>query len=113
MTDLITRLTEATGPSRELDAEIDNWRMDADLAGAGKTKFSPFGPRPYTASIDSALTLLRGIWCIYAMEFPSVKYLPANADGGFTGATEICVPVTSNIPTALCIAALRARGVKP
>lgn len=61
------------------------------------------------SSIDSALTLLKGLWCIHAMEFPSVTYLPANADGGFIGARQIEVQVTSNISTAICIAALKAQ----
>src|SRR5579872_4020269 len=72
MNDLISRLSAATGPSRELDAEIalaNEWLR----GNAYDAWYDPQGnitslPR-YTESIDAALTLVpkfegvdRGIW---------------------------------------------------
>ena len=60
MTTLLSRLQSATGPSRELDAEIalaNGWRQLAhDLWRKGDNVAEE--PLRYTESIDAALTLL-------------------------------------------------------
>jgi hypothetical protein len=120
LAELIARLEQATGPSRELDLEIalaTGWEWDeVDDPINGRERVLTDGkhyattPCIYTKSLDVALTLLNGLWCIYAMEEPGVKYLPANASGDFIGAKEIYVPVTSTITIAVCIVALKARA---
>lgn len=65
MNDLISRLSAATGPSRELDAEIalaNGW-AHRTMPNGERYWRSPTGvicPQPlrYTASIDAALTLV-------------------------------------------------------
>lgn len=69
MTDLITRLSTATGPSRELDGEIAltfglvppgmERADDAWWGGGGKQWDAPC----YTESIDAALTLVPEGYC--------------------------------------------------
>src|SRR5712664_179299 len=60
MTSLLSRLQSATGPSRELDAEIalaNGWRqLTHDLWRKGDNVAEE--PPRYTESIDAALTLL-------------------------------------------------------
>lgn len=66
MTDLISRLKTATGPSRELDAEIAlacGWQHDHAMAYGGEFWQSPTGqicPQPpqFTKYIDVARTLV-------------------------------------------------------
>lgn len=109
---LIAKLEAATGPSRELDARIryevrrlfSVGSIDEFLA----TSVAATVPR-YTSSIDAALTLINGLWCIYAMEDPGVTYLPASPTGSFFDAKQVTVKHQSPI-IALCIAALKARS---
>ena len=123
MNTLLSKLEAATEGSRELDDAIASavlnpggeLRLEGMPNGSPglKTWFYPDGTRGtslnYTTSIDAALTLLKGMWCIYAMEDPGCSYLPANSSGDFLGAKQIVV--NHPVPTiALCIAALRARS---
>lgn len=127
---LLTRLTEAAGPDRELDAEIartvghtvrtiercGEWFADEMLTGSEWIE----APR-YTGSVDDALTLVPEGWTA------SVKALPASSKR-LNGARGIAVlwegailsetkwmtdEVEAATPAlALCIAALRAREVR-
>ena len=59
MTDLLSRLSAATGPSRELDAEIalaSGWHQ---IKTRWENPYGQFAELPrYTESIDAALTLV-------------------------------------------------------
>lgn len=65
MTDLLSRISAAAGPSRELDAEIalaHGWKQERDtfIGDCWKSpqgRYQP-GPPRYTESIDAALTLV-------------------------------------------------------
>lgn len=114
---LISRLRDATGPSRELDAEI------AKLVGA------PHGPwehvtvetrsisyvdeqaPAYTASLDAAMTLAEPGWQV------------SSGNCGEDNSPWACVTTPDNIdhdtgedvatePLARCIALLKARGIR-
>lgn len=91
MRDLIARLEAATGPDRELDAEI-----------ADAVEFDPtcLHSPAYTASIDAAMTLVppdTGIWGVAKL---GDQYTAHAGNPDHEGATPAL---------ALCIAALRAR----
>lgn len=104
MTDLITRLESADGPSRELDAEI------AVVCGIdiGRSKGDPNDHRlpAYTASIDAALTLV-----------PEGRHTEIEiwTDGRgraeFNGVGTTCGAWGRTPALALAAAALKARGV--
>lgn len=71
MNDLIERLEKATGPDRELDAEIwmtlnPSWRdYPRTEAGGWITPLAMSAPAsPYTDSIDAALTLMPKGWLV-------------------------------------------------
>lgn len=96
--ELIAALEAATGPSFVLDLSIAFYVRPADIA-------QTLGPRPYTASIDAAMTLVpeRWQWVLDGGDTPSRACL---LDRG-----ERCVDVTGATPAiALCIAALRAHA---
>lgn len=115
MTDLITRLQAAEGPSRELDAEIAlmrGWTAFSDywLSPSGRQR--QFHPPSFTSSIDAALTLVpEGFGCTLHIppRFDGAKnqhcVLERWDDGDEISATNCATPAL-----ALCIAALRARG---
>ena len=114
MTDLIARLSAATEPSRRLDAEIartEGWTGFSDywLSPSGQQR--QFHPPAYTSSIDAALTLVpegylwqlkRGfeatatVWSVM-IDYDDQHPVPFGA--------------SMRPAIALCIAALRARGV--
>lgn len=62
MTDLATRIEQAEGPSRELDREIAEALQDAIEATTGKCP--PLNMRPYTTSLDAAMTLVPEGWSV-------------------------------------------------
>jgi hypothetical protein len=124
--DLIERLEKAEGPSRDLDAEIADsvkfWpprfdrvdyggkdrRWHDDRHGHSQSIDAP----AYTASLDSAMTLVPdGWWCeahirpdapgVVLWQFPlPCQRVPAERPYQIAGRTA---------PLALCIAALKAR----
>lgn len=116
MNDLIERLEKATGPDRELDAEIwmtlnPSWRdYPRTEAGGWITPLAMSAPAsPYTDSIDFALTL-------FPTEMPRGLHLYMNTApdmGGRDWVVSHQSPTTRvaarSWPLALCIAALRAR----
>jgi|SRR5882672_10296542 len=62
MTTLLSRLQSATGPSRELDAEIalaNGWKLINDAESLWRSPTGRYDWAPlYTESIDAALTLV-------------------------------------------------------
>lgn len=118
MTDLIKRLEETTGPDRKLDFVI---MLVAD--GKDPTEYKLNGqfadevPR-YTSSLDAALTLVpEGATVeMHLTEKDSYAYVNVLEKVETTDGDEFVeTPHSGNartLPIALCIAALRARGVK-
>lgn len=123
--DLIARLEAATEGSRELDFAIaetvfdGEWRPYAPrkrvrrkwLFKRGTDDVIAYGPehvRAYTTSIDAAVSLVNGLWWLARPDAaPHAKILPANPDGGFTGAQY--VEATAHTPAlAMSSAALKA-----
>ncbi len=124
MKDLIERLEKATGPSRELDADI-LWLVDKRRAEkvywsavVGLPKALPDWPRPlsglgslavlnyspsYTASIDAALTLVpEGMFVRKFSQFSDGWYCTIiNGSASYAGDQKPAA-------LALCIAALKA-----
>lgn len=110
MTDLITRLQAAEGPSRELDTEI----CEAIGFVLGQLGHAP----PFTTSIDAALTLVPEgwHWAIYTEKgICGGKGARVNVGGPERtrrGWSKDLHEVYAATPAlALCIAALRARGL--
>ena len=130
MDDLIKKLTEAECGSRELDALVDreitypNWRdtvgkQEVPVGSAGSVR--PSIPSDYlrtascphyTTSLDAALTLVPEGWAFRLTRTTGGECEATVHDAGNRG-----VPcryeeqISSNLPMALCIAALRARQV--
>jgi hypothetical protein len=81
LTALIERVEAATGPDRELDAEIARTRLPADADDIARSRggwsYRVFGPegwddewmevRPYTGSLNAAATLASN-WIIVALD---------------------------------------------
>ena len=139
LSEIIARLEAATGPDRELDAEIAvylGWqRPDAKRPYAWTRPIGPDGsvttcndsfiPR-YTASVDAAATLLLPGWRVEKLSFG--KHVNAERDychctlerDCYTAdrdldddeATEIEALNLTTAPLALCAAALRARSAQ-
>jgi hypothetical protein len=111
LTALIARVEAATGPDRELDAEI-TWAAYPELALKWRDKteafYTPQGQRvrvlPYTSSIDAAASLVPK-WFGYLVgvddDTPVASVFPPHADRHWVAA--------SNPALALTAAALRAR----
>lgn len=113
--ELIAALEAATGPSRELDAEIARccdarqWRLTDE--GMGKVFFDPL---EFTASIDAALTLVPEtdgnrwyeIGQAWTHATAHVRVYPPNP---WEGRTREAVADAPTPAIALCIAALKAR----
>lgn len=130
--DIIGRLEKATGPDRELDREI---KIDVAsiMFAAGATKSDVVScvggdlfddPRPYTTSIDAALTLVPEGWRWWISDRAPAPHKGRaylnNGEMPFTGmaarpnpnfkAAEVTAPTPS---LALCIASLKARTQSP
>lgn len=104
--DLIERLEKATGPDRELDAEIMYLEIER---GAGieitRTPELTATANPYTASIDAALTLVPEGWAwrVDCWEAATAKVFIPEKRHHYSWHGK-------NPAIALCIAALRARS---
>lgn len=110
MTNLITRLENAEGPDRELDAEIQaaigGPQIVVHIQYDGYTE-TLNDPPPYSASLDAAITLIPEGWAVYSASWNAERaefmlWKPGH------GALPNCEAKTPAI--ALCIASLRARG---
>lgn len=123
---LIEKLEAAEGPSQELDREI--WlravasKDQIKMVAIGRKHFGDAeandridimsDSRSYTASIDTALTLVPeemrdeiSITTLHCVARVAINLNHAPDDGPYYGSSEY-----NSIPIALCIAALRARG---
>jgi len=103
MTGLIERLEAATGPDRELDAAI--WRATVPEA----KHWPDNAAMPFTASIDAALTLVPEGWSY------TVAWLHRNSRACVAMFHAKLEEQRAEAPTpalAICIAALKARGVQ-
>lgn len=101
MTDLLTRLEQATEGSEELDVAI----------GREWYGYGPEDPlwhmMPFSRSLDAALTLVPDdayYWCVRTEELGHSAHITAH----LSATTKSGVVATPAL--ALCIAALRARG---
>ncbi len=123
-----TRIESLTGPSREMDAELellvrgDGWRIQTDcepfpdevregriqeIRGCGWIE-----AKAYTASLDAAMTLVdpRALWAHGSMEDgPFARLCWPQPDGSFVGGYVEAFAAT--VPLAICAAALRARSL--
>lgn len=126
--DLIARVESAAGHDRELDRAIARLLLPAGAEDVAKSahgwSYRVFGPngwddewletRPYTDSLDAALTLVpKGKWWIagYGKRCPkeplggaAIYYSTGLATGTLVAEAEAATPAL-----ALCAAALRAR----
>ena len=118
---LLARLTAATGPDRELDAEIyctldPTWKAkQAPTAQAtgwvSKGPYTRLAP-DYTGSLDAALTLVpeNHMWFLGNLDPSDMRFSATISVVGNIGA-EIWRSIHATAPLALTIAALRARGI--
>lgn len=108
MKDLITRLEKATGPDRELDADIH-----AAVTGGKCSVILENYPPPYTAFVSSAIGLVpKGMWWSAQTYHDEDSKLLGSAACGEED--EDGVPFDAETPAiALCGAALRAREAMP
>jgi hypothetical protein len=100
MKDLIARLEAATEGSRELDEAVSEFVFM-------ETRITPFR-RPYTTSLDAALTLVRegDEWSVTNLYgFAQAEVGLNDSDGSHT-----CRRKDDNVVLALCIACLKARA---
>lgn len=126
MTSLIKRLEALTGPSREVDAEIATaigWKsVPWEFSGKrGLTWYAPdlevhYECPRFTGSIDAAMTLTPEI---EKPHFPWLAVKSNNPNNPIGCRCEMWLDNVQNfrgrgatIAIAVCIAALRARGVK-
>lgn len=102
--ELIAALEAATGPSRELDAELGAL-LPSPPEDNGAVVWWPY----YTASIDAALTLVPEGMEIWITSRPADGKAPAEALVHLSRLVGDWRAYGPTIPLALCIAALRAR----
>lgn len=108
LVDLIAKLEAVDGPRYVLEEAIFEVTRGRKRERSTFEQYQRSERLPkYMSSLDDATGLLRGLWCLYNMEEPGCKYVPANADGSYTGAREINVN-HGNVCIAVCIAALKA-----
>lgn len=109
LSDLIARLEKATAGSRELDAEIGAALGLCDHSGPAHHRPFKDWAKPYTSSIDAAMTLVPEghLWkCGYSRYVPHIAEIVDydSHRGSFVGECD------SNRAIALCIASLKARA---
>lgn len=131
MSDLITRLEALTGPCRLCDCLIENalglakFERDPRVI-YGDADYNRVEPKPYTASIDAAMTLLPEGWWLAGLCFHHVVFRSAHDSawgaefGGpvkwvtYDGYPEPDFPIANGQAAtpaiALCIAALKAKA---
>lgn len=116
MTDLIARLTAATGPDVELDAAIE-MALNPGATGLVVGLMNPVQiaagervkPPTYTRSIDNALTAVPDGW--------RLRFLERRSSGFWEAGIEVIEEedelsrIAASAPLAICIAAMKARGV--
>lgn len=110
LADLIARLEAATGPSRELDEAISVWLHNAANPG-GRVVLWVAMPRPYTSSLDAAVTLVpEGHWwsagACQRENHATVAPEGVDDDRSHEG-------YGATVALALVIAALKARSATP
>lgn len=126
MTDIIKRLEAATGPNRELDAEIaclsGDYKRDRGRDGMLieiETGYAVAGGPKYTASIDAAMALVpdgfatekMSQWPLFAyaqvwgMHECQGELMRQHEDGKWEAEAK-------TLPLAICIASLRSRGIE-
>ena len=119
---LLSRLQAATGPDREIDAEIGELVGAADHSGPAYHRPFKDWAKHYTASLDAALTLVPvGNWWEIGKttdERSPMRHFGCSADGIFVAKTHASYGDGGFIgrhdapAIALCIAALKARGIE-
>ena len=115
--ELIAALEKATGPSRELDEELDRirnpdeWFMRDCHAPEGNSVWGWDSPH-YTASIDAALTLVPDELWRSILHAPNVgKATVSLRTGGLTDPnTKEWMGYACTPAIAICVAALKERG---
>lgn len=103
---LIERLEAASGPDRDLDMRIADLGREWKLPGSATPGYAPM----FTASLDAALTLVPEghKWVLHSDGCAGVKLCDMGDDDDLpTGEDWAATPAL-----ALCIAALKARGVQ-
>lgn len=104
MKDLIKKLQCATGPDRELDAEIAslcNSLMPNDPVG---------WPEQYTGSADVAMELIPEGWNRRFSESDTHKWWAELREGFETSYNRVAIGQAATLPLAICAAALEARA---
>lgn len=101
--ELIERLEKATGPNRNIDAAIAIWALETGMG----INHANGHPKPYTASIDAALTLVpEGA----EIELTNLHAIARAAVGLNCDMPEFGEHAGGSLALALCIAALKARA---
>ncbi len=119
MTDLISlaeRCEQAKGPDRDIDCWIENTlglaKFERDpRVGFGDADYNRIEPKPFTASLDAAMSLVpKGLrWCVDTCGGDKV-YSFVEDIYDFSAETD-CHKANALSPAlALCAAALRARA---
>ena len=106
--DLAARCEQAEGPSRALDRAIAAALQDDEHERSGTCP--PLYVRPYTSSLDAALTLIPktyGQWEIYAPDHNTLCWTAhLSRDANLRVATE--TGCANSLALAFCAAAIRA-----
>lgn len=114
---LAERVEQATEPDRGLDCLIENAldlaKFDRDpCVGYGDAEYSRRTPKPYTTSIDAAMTLVPGGWNFETGKWHNRGNATVQAPGynedTFSGISEYCDAATP--AAALAAASLRVRA---
>ena len=117
--ELAERCEAATGPDRSLDTLIENALGIAKFervprSGFGGAEYERVTPKPYTASLDAALTLVPVGWdgALYLAADtikPTVQLETPEMRARFSMDYEGVTGTAGTLALALCAAALRAR----
>jgi hypothetical protein len=107
LTDLIAALERAEGASRELDAEISVWAHNAANPDDQVVRWVSV-PRPYTSSLDAALSLFDGKW--FLLEGPKARSRLHYAEMENPKVGGVLTAKHRTPAIAMCLAALKARA---
>ena len=116
LADLIARLTEATGPDREID--LDLWRLFGDLPPAVHERWD-YQTVPYTASVDASLALVERVlpgkhWSLgWWDEGFRCEFLVFEEGEWWYHAGKGTVGEAPTLPLAILVALLRAKQATP
>lgn len=115
--ELADAVERASGPDQRLDCLIENAaglaKFERDpRVGFGDADYNRVSPKPFTASLDAAMTLVEGHAVLITLSEIKGDGMPHCVLGN-TGTSELFEAVADTMPLALTAAALRALASQP